>query len=75
MYFCVPRSPDICLHCLMLLDFVHRIADIVHQLYSSNGLLCRTHSPCQWRDRPHSWNNSLTYHIERYDMAIHKLRY
>ena len=42
MYFCVPRSPDICLHCLMLLDFVHRIADIVAHLSVSTSM-CRNH--------------------------------
>ena len=42
MYFCVPRSPDICLHCLMLLDFVHRIADIVAHLSVSTST-CRNH--------------------------------
>ena len=28
MYFCVPRSMDIYLKCLMLVDFIHGIIDI-----------------------------------------------
>ena len=31
MHFCVPRSLDICLKCLMLKDFIHRIIDISAQ--------------------------------------------
>ena len=42
MYFCVPRSMDIYLKCLMLVDFIHGIIDI--SAYPSMSIsTCRNH--------------------------------
>ena len=42
MYFCVPRSLDICLKRLMVVDFIHTITDIsAHPSMSIST--CRNH--------------------------------
>ena len=46
MYFCYPRSLDICLSCLISLDCVHRISDTLNHLSMSISTCRKMYAVC-----------------------------